>query len=409
MSLHCWPGAVQPEATGLRGGIHVARECVGLDIGSSAVKAVVLKLGRKETRLLSFGIEPLPPQTIVDGMIMDQSAVVEAIIRLKRALGIKIKATATAISGHSVIVKKLQLPASSAAELAERIPVEVEQNFPFKRDEVDIDYQIVRSSSGLGSGSGSGSGGARSNPAGTMEVILVAAKKEIIADYMQVVRDAKLDPVVLDVAAFTIQNAFEAGYGEAATHGNIGLFHVGHALTHINIVSNGVSVFARDVTVGGAAFTEELQRRLHVDYDAAESFKLALGEPGTTGDETRAAEDAGTGGGPNGTGVPLAVAEILKEVAEGAAAKLQRSLDFFLASAPEFALSKIFLSGGSAHVTGLVHAMAARSKIPVEILDPFRRTVVDPRRLDGQFVKHHAAEAAVAYGLALRSPGDGTR
>ncbi len=381
----------------------MAVECVGLDIGSSAVKAVVLKLGRKGTRLVSFGIEPLPPQSIVDGMIMDQAAVVDAIVRLKSALGIKIKATATAISGHSVIVKKIQLSIMTADELAERIPVEVEQHFPFKRDEVDIDYQIVKPS---GAGSAS-SGPGRPGPKGTMDVILVAAKKEIIADYMQVVRDAKLQPAVLDVAAFTIQNAFEAGYGEAATQGNIGLFHVGHALTHINIISNGVSVFARDVTVGGAAFTEELQRRLHVDFEAAEGFKLALGDP-----EAQGGDGAGSGVGTSSgsaSGVPPAVAEILNEAAEGAAAKLQRSLDFFLASAPEFALSKIYLSGGSAHVTGLVRAMAARSKIPVEILDPFRRTLIDTRRLDGQFVKHHAAEAAVAYGLALRSPGDAAR
>jgi len=387
----------------------VPAECVGLDIGSSAVKAVVLKIGRKGTELMSFGIEPLPPQTIVDGMIMDQGAIVDAIVRLKTTLGIKIKATATAISGHSVIVKKIQLPVISAEELAEQIPIEVEQHFPFKRDEVDIDYQIVSPAGGRegargrkrdGKDSKDGKDGKDSGGGnGLMDVILVAAKKEIIADYMQVVRDAKLEPAVLDVAAFTIQNAFEAGYGDPAIHGNIGLFHVGNALTHINILSSGVSVFARDVTVGGAAFTEEIQRRLHVNYEAAEAFKLALGDPG--------AADAAAAG--LAAGVPPAVADILNEVADGAAGKLQRSLDFFLASGPEFALSKIYLSGGSAHVTGLVRAMAARSKIPVEILDPFRRTTIDARRLDELFVKHHAAEAAVAYGLALRSPGDAPR
>jgi len=352
----------------------MARDCVGLDIGSSSIKAVVLKRGRKETQLLSFGIEPLPPQTIVDGMIMDQSAVVEAIVRLKAALAIKTSLVATAISGHSVIVKKIQIPAIGPDELAEQIPIEVEQHFPFKRDEVDIDYQIV----------------SEKDANGRMEVILVAAKKEIIADYVQVLREAKLQPGVLDVAAFTIQNAFEAGYGQSASVGNIGLIHVGNAITHVNIVSNGVSVFARDVTVGGAAFTEEIQRRLHVTHEVAEGYKLSLSEPDSAA-----------------SGTPDTVADILNEVAEGAAAKLQRSLDFFLASAPEFALSKIYLSGGSAHVDGLVRALATRSKVSVEILDPFRRTTVDAKRLDVSFVKAHAAEAAVAYGLALRSPGDG--
>jgi type IV pilus assembly protein PilM len=352
-------------------------ECVGLDIGSSSVKAVVLKIGRKGTELMSFGIEPLPPQTIVDGMIMDQGAIVDAIVRLKTTLGIKIKATATAISGHSVIVKKIQLPVISADELAEQIPIEVEQHFPFKRDEVDIDYQVVTPKDG------------NKNAAGAMEVILVAAKKDMIADYAQVLRDAKLQPVIMDVAAFSVQNAFEMAYADVKMPGAVALVHLGSAITHVNVISGGVSVFVRDVTVGGAAFTEELQRRLHVSYDEAEQLKVAAGDP----DSVRPP--------------PPGFAEAMKEVAESTATKVQRSLDFFLASAPDVHLSRVMLSGGASKVAALAHEFEQRAKVPVEALDPFRKTAVDAAKLDPGFVKKHAGEAAVAVGLALRRPGDG--
>ena len=351
----------------------MASTCVGLDIGSSAIKAVMLDVGRRGARLLNFGIEYLPPQAIVDGTLMDRAAVVESLERLKTALGIGSRPVATAISGHSVIVKKIQVASMSRDALAQRIPGEAEQHIPFKRDEVEIDYQVVTAK----------------NAAGAMEIILVAAKKDMIADYTQVLRDAKLQPVVVDVAAFCVQNAFEAAYGDAGANGAVALIHLGNALTHVNVMNGGVSLFVRDVTVGGAAFTEEIQRRLRVGHDEAEQLKVNAGDA----DAVRPP--------------PPGLAELMREVADGTAMKVQRSLDFFLASAPDVKLSRILLSGGTSKIGALGEELAQRSKVPVEPLDPFRRTAVDAARLDPAFVKRHAAEAAVAVGLALRRPGDG--
>ncbi|HEX4509064.1 MAG TPA: type IV pilus assembly protein PilM, partial [Burkholderiaceae bacterium] len=248
---------------------------MGLDIGSSAIKAVILEHSRRGRRLLHFGIEYLPPQAIVDGALMDRAAVVEALERLKSALAIGNRPIATAISGHSVIVKKIQVASMSRDALAERIPSEAEQHIPFKRDEVDIDYQVVTSRQ---AGKDAGKDGSKTG-GGSMEVILVAAKKDMIADYTQVLRDAKLQPVIMDVAAFSVQNAFEAAYADVAAAGAVALVHLGSAITHVNVVSGGISVFVRDVTVGGAAFTEELQRRLRVSHDEAEHLKLAAIDP----------------------------------------------------------------------------------------------------------------------------------
>src|SRR5215471_18305306 len=174
----------------------MARNCIGLDIGSSSIKVVAIKPGKKGVALGSFGIEPLPPQTIVDGAIMNQSAVVDAIRSIWSRLRLRQKEVALAIAGHSVIIKKIAVPVMTKDELAEQIPWEAEHHIPFARDDVEIDYQVVNPR----------------NAGGQMELLLVAAKKEVVRDYAAVAREASLNPVVVDVATFTVQNAFERNY-----------------------------------------------------------------------------------------------------------------------------------------------------------------------------------------------------
>ena len=348
----------------------MASNCIGLDIGSSSIKMLQVKVTPKGIRLLDFGIEPLPPQTIVDGSIMDQGAVVDAIRRLRTTLGIRNKQVATAISGHSVIIKKIQVPQMAPEELGAQLQIEAEQHIPFRADEVEIDHQLVNPR----------------NAQGMMELLLVAAKKEVIADYTQVIREAKLQPVVMDVAAFTVQNAFEASY-DVAPGESVALINIGAAISNINIITDGTSIFTRDVTVGGGAFTEEIQKRVHVSHEEAEGFKIALSSGATDG-------------------VPAGVEAIMTEIGENMAGKLQRTLDFFLAASSDATLSRMYLCGGSAKVPTLQRILAERSRVPVEIIDPFRRLSIDEAKFDMDFIRAHAAEATVGLGLALRRQGD---
>lgn len=348
----------------------MAANCVGLDIGSSSIKMLQVKGSGKSIQLLDFGIEPLPPQTIVDGSIMDQAAVVDAIRRLRATLGIRNKVVATAISGHSVIIKKIQVPQMAPEELGPQLQIEAEQHIPFRADEVEMDHQLVNPR----------------NAQGMMELLLVAAKKEVIADYTQVIREAKLQPAVMDVAAFTVQNAFEVSY-DAVPGESVALINIGAAISNINIITDGTSIFTRDVTVGGGAFTEEIQKRVHVNSEEAEGFKIAL-SGGVT------------------DGIPDGVEDIMNEVAESMAGKLQRTLDFFLASSSDLTLARMYLCGGSAKVPALQRILAERSRVPVEIIDPFRRLTIDETRFDMDFIRAHAAEATVGLGLALRRQGD---
>jgi type IV pilus assembly protein PilM len=349
----------------------MARTCVGLDIGSSSVKVVQLKETSKGYQLVNFGIEPLPAQTIVDGAIMNQSAVVDAIKQLKTALRLKAKEVATAISGHSVIIKKIKVPPMTPEELEEQIPWEAEHHIPFSKDDVEIDHQLVNTQ----------------NAQGQMELLLVAAKKEVVSDFSMVIREAKLMPMVMDVAAFTIQNAFEINY-EAHADEAIALINVGAALSNINIVHGGTSAFTRDVTVGGNVFTEEIQKRLNVSQEEAEAWKIgSIGESAT---------DV----------LPSEVESVLAEVADSVAGQFQRSLDFFLASSTDATISRIFLCGGAAKVSALQKALQEKARATVEIMDPFAKISIDEKKFDMTFLHQHAAEAAVAVGLALRRSGD---
>jgi len=351
----------------------MAKTCIGLDIGSSSVKVVQLKETSKGYHLVNFGIEPLPAQTIVDGSIMNQSAVVEAIRSLKNALKLKAREVATSISGHSVIIKKIKVPPMTPEELEEQIPWEAEHHIPFSKDDVEIDHQLVSTQ----------------NAQGQMEILLVAAKKEVVSDFTMVIREAKLLPAVMDVAAFTVQNAFEVNY-EVAPNEAVALINVGAALSNINIIAGGTSAFTRDVTVGGNIFTEEIQKRLNVSQEEAEAWKI--GSMGEGAHEV----------------LPHEVEAVITEVADGVAGQFQRSLDFFLASSSDATISRIYLCGGSAKVPALQKALQEKARTTVETLNPFNKVIIDERKFDMEFLRAHAPEATVAMGLALRWAGDKT-
>ncbi len=342
----------------------MAKNCIGLDLGSSAVKLTQVKKLRSGFQLLNFGIEPVPPDTIVDGAILNHSGVVEAVRALMDRLRIKQKEVALAISGNALIIKKIFVPAMTPDELEEQVPWEAEHHIPFNRNDVEIDYQAL--------------GG--KNAQGQMELLLVAAKKEVVADYAAVAREASLTPVVVDVAAFAMQNAFEASYG--TTGEVIALVNVGASLSNINILSGGTSSFTRDVTTGGNSFTDDIKRHLGVSGEEAEALKVAF----TDGD---ASAD---------------VARVLQMTASQMAGEFQKSIDFFLASHPDTTIGKIYLSGGSARVPPLLAAIEQRARVPVEIVEPFRDA--SAANIDPAFLRSHGPQAMVSLGLALRSPGD---
>ena len=275
-----------------------AKALVGLDIGSSAVKAVELKQAGKAYKVTGFGSEPIPPDSIVDGAIIDAAAVADAIRRLFDSRGIKTKEVAASLSGNAVIVKKITLPVMTEAELGESIYWEAEQYIPFDIQDVNLDYQILDK-------------GDAANGKGTMEVLLVAAKKEKIADYTGVIAQAGRAAVVVDVDAFALQNAYEINYG-IEPGAVVVLLNAGASATNINILQGDQSVFTRDISIGGNAYTEALQRELSLPYDSADAVKRGLPVEGASYDDAR---------------------PVLRAVTENMMLEIQKTFDFFKATA----------------------------------------------------------------------------
>jgi type IV pilus assembly protein PilM len=343
------------------------KNLIGVDIGSSAIKVAHLRETKKGLQLVNFGCEPLPPQTIVDGNVMNSGAVVDGLSKLWKSCKLKQRDVALSISGHSVIIKKIPVPSMTADELEEQIHWEAEQHIPFDINDVEIDYDILTNR----------------EDQGQMDILLVAAKKDEINDYTQVARESRLNPCVVDIDAFALQNAYEANYAIDSGE-TVALLNVGASLTTINIVQAGVTMFTRDVASGGNGITEEIQKQLGVSFEEAEAYK--------------------TGGvGSDGTDVvPEEVHGIIRQVVESLAGEIQRSLDFYLATSAGGDVDRVYVAGGTGRLTSLVHAIEDRARVPVDHLDPFRQVTIDQKNVNVDLLRDLSPQAAVCVGLGLR-------
>jgi type IV pilus assembly protein PilM len=348
-----------------------AKSVVGLDIGSSAIKAIELKMSGKSRKVTAIGVEPLPADSIVDGAIIDAAAVADAIRRLLKQKAFRCRDVAASLSGNSVIVKKIALPVMTAQELSESIYWEAEQYIPFDIQDVNLDYEILDAGTGP-------------EGQGSMDVLLVAAKKDTIAEYTGVIAQAGKTPVVVDVDAFALQNAYEANYGFDAT-AVVALVNAGASAININILNGAQSVFTRDVSLGGNAFTEALQKELGLPFESAEQLKRGHDVDGFTYEEAR---------------------PVLRAMADNVLLEVEKTFDFYKASAATDRIDRIMLSGGASRVEGFAELLQDRFDTQVERFDPFRQVSLDTKKLGSHDAGDMAAVSAVALGLALRRAGD---
>jgi type IV pilus assembly protein PilM len=337
---------------------------VGVDIGSSSIKVCQLRDSRKGLELVRLGFAPLPAQTIVDGHVMNSSAVVETLTRLFQEKKIKQRDVAMSVSGQSVIIRKITVPMMTPAELAEQIQWEAEQHIPFDIKDVQIDYEVLR----------------RRPDAGQMDLLLVAAKKDEISDYAQLARDAKLKPQVVDIDAFTIQNVFEFSRGLPPDQ-TVALINVGASLSTLNIVARGVSTFTRDIANGGNLISDEIRKKLGISFEEAEDFKCGRAEAGAP---------------------PFQVAQVMESVIDSIAGEIQRSLDFFMATSGEAEIARIYLMGGTARIALLPQAIERRARVQVEVFSPLEKIAVDTTSIDPAVLSAVSSQLAVALGLAMR-------
>jgi type IV pilus assembly protein PilM len=344
---------------------NIGKNLVGLDIGSSSIKAVELQKKGASYQLMNLGFENLSADTVVDGQIMELNNVSNVITHIFNEHQIKSTRVAAGVSGHSVIVKNIVLPQMSEDELRESFSWHAEEHIPFDISEVNLDYQVTSSSSDA------------------LNVLLAACKSDKIANVKQAIQLAGKHPAVIEVDTFALQNCYEVNYQPRAGE-IVGLLNIGASTMNINIMNGTRSVFARDASVGGSQYTSLLQKELGLTFEQAEAVKR--GCPLPEGVEARP------------------IQPIIETVSDILALEIRKTMDFYRATAEESeeSIQKILIAGGSSKLPGLQEYLSKRFEIPVELFDPFRQIQVDGRKFDPDYMKEIVPEMAIAVGLALR-------
>jgi type IV pilus assembly protein PilM len=346
-------------------GMGKPKSLVGLDIGSSAVKAMELKKRGGAYELVSCGLEYLGRDTVVDGAIMDALSVSGAIQRIFVENRINTRHLASSVSGHAVIVKRITVNTEDKAELDLAIHDEAPQHIPFDISDVNLSYQLLGESlSGVGT-----------------DAMLVAVKREKILNHTNTLIQADKTPWVVDYDGFAMFNAFEANY-EAPAGAIVALLNIGASITNIVVGRGGTPLFARDVSVGGNQYTDTLEKELNLSYEDAEKLKQGLAMGGIT------------------TAQQL---PHLRSVSEILMIEIQKTFDFFRQTPSAENVQHIYLAGGSAKIEGLMEQLKEEFHVPVEIIDPFRKVRVDAAKFDAIHLRDIAPQMCVAMGLALRS------
>jgi len=341
---------------------------VGLDIGSRSVKVAEITETKNGRKLRRFGVADIPPGAIEDGAISDPETVAQVIRQLFKSANIKTTNVALSIGGYSVIIKKINVQTMPEEQLQETIHFEAEQYIPFDISDVNLDFQLL--------------GEVENNPS-QMSVFLVAAKKEMVNDYINLATLVGLTPCIVDVEAFALQNIFEANYDIQGE--NVALIDIGASKTSLNILKDNSSVFMRDVALGCIQINQKIMSMLDCSYDQAELIKF--GEPSNklSADELK---------------------QIISAVVTDWCTEIRRALDFFYTNYPDDPIKRIILSGGGANIAEFRQLLASESAAQVETLNPFNGVVVDEKSFDPEYIRQIGPQAAIAMGLALRRVDD---
>jgi type IV pilus assembly protein PilM len=336
---------------------------VGVDIGSHAVKVCQLKRTDNGYSVVALGSATLPEGAVDDGTLNDSDAIAKAITGLFNNLKIKNKKVGFSISGYSVIVKKVNLAVMEENKLEEHIMSEAEQYIPFDIEDVYLDYQDLKTST---------------DKIERTDVMLVAAKKEIVDEYLEMLKSINLSPVIVDVDGFALENTYEYSYPDID---NVALVDIGASKMNINILSGGISVVARDIVVGSRQLTEQLQGAFDLDYEEAEALKLGLS--------------------PAGDKQPQ-IEKIFSTTCTQWVLEIKKAIDLYHSNNPDAPLNKLVLSGGGAKVAGFADFLAKETALHVEIFNPFMKMRSSDKKIDPDYLKNIGPEMAIATGIAIR-------
>jgi type IV pilus assembly protein PilM len=333
---------------------------VGLDIGSGLIKVAVIDHSKRAPELVRVTVTPLLADAIVEGEVMDPGIVAEAIQAAMAAAGVKTTNVVTAVGGRDVIIKKIQIERVKEAQARELMRWEAEQHVPFDMESVELDFQIL-------------------DPDGDgleMSVLLVAAKRELIESKVRILTDAGLEPGVVDVESFALHNAFEVNHPDAM-NGLVALVNIGHDVTTVIVMDEGVPLLTRDITVGTRRFREDLQRERGLSSDDAQQLIQGY-------DRSPHLESVLEGRG--------------EEIAVG----IERAAAFLAQNSRAGTLRSIYTCGGGSRIPGLIDMLAHRLGLPVQQANPLANLKVRDGALESLVTDEIAPLLMLPIGLALR-------
>jgi len=338
---------------------------VGVDIGSHSIKVCQLEKSGDGYRIVGLGSTALPGGAVEDGVLQEPDMVATALKKLVANLKLKGRKVAISVSGYSVIVKKINLAVMEEEELSSHIQAEAEQYIPFDIDDVYMDYQDLKTNT---------------EEEDRTDVMLVAAKRDMVDGYLEMLKTAGVKPVVVDVDAFALENAYGANFG--GKQEVVALVDIGASKMNINIVSQGTSILARDVVLGSRLITEQIQSHFDISFEEAEAIKIGQQE---SGENKKELED------------------ICVNVCTQWVTEVKRALDFYYSNYPDMNINKMILSGGGAKVKGIAQLFSEETGIRTEIFNPFARSEANPMKIDPDYTKYLGPEMALATGLATRA------
>jgi type IV pilus assembly protein PilM len=336
---------------------------IGIDIGSHAIKVCKVAKSGDSFKLVSLGTAKLPEGAVEDGILQEPEEVAGVITNLINNLKLKDRSVAISISGYSVIVKKINLAVMEEKDLEEYIQAEVGQYIPFDIEDVYLDYQDLHTNT---------------EDHDRTDVMLVAAKREVVDGYLSMLQSAGLRVVLVDIGAFALENIYDENY---SLDENVALVDIGATKMSINIVSQGISVLARDVVIGSRQLTDQIENRFGITADEAEGLKMGY-EPV---EEKQKDLD-----------------EIYANTCTQWALELKKAIDLYYTNNPDLALTKIIISGGGSKIQGLDQFFAEEIGLEVERLNPFKKIQADNKNIDSEYLNYIGQEMAIALGLAIR-------
>jgi type IV pilus assembly protein PilM len=355
---------------------------IGLDIGSSSIKLVQLKPSGKDRWVLqAYAVQNLSEEAVEEiDPDLRPAVVAEALKKVFKASRASGRRVVTAVSGDAVIVRYIKLPFMTKDELKNVISYEAEQHIPLPIDQVVLDHHIL--------------GEIEEDNQKKLEVLLVAAKDEMVEDHLKMLKSAKLKPAVIDVDSFAMENAYLANYGQEQGE-TVALVNIGAKTTTINVVEDGISHLTRDFSVAGNQFTKQMQTEMNLGFSQAEELKRQQGQVAVESDEILLTRM------PDKDDRSMAISEAVTPVLNKMLSEFRRSFDFYENSIKKRPISKVVLSGGGARLKNIEKFFADKLGVPTEIADPFRKIDI-PKGMDVDALKALSPALMVSVGLALR-------